>query len=161
MNPIVVVYYSRTGKTRHVATELAKLLGADLEEIVEEKDRSGVLGYLGGGRDAMKKTASKLTSHHDLAGRKLLVMGMPVWAFAPPPAVRGYLEAVDLAGVKLAGFATMDGSGGERTLDALAGLVPGGLAGRLVLKKPTAGDPQLAADLAAWVAKLREVAQAL
>jgi flavodoxin len=149
MKPIVIACYSRTGVTRQVAGQLAALLDADLEEIREAKDRSGVLGWLGAGKDSTLKREADLTSEHNVAERKTVVIGMPVWGFKPPPAVRSYLKKVDLAGKKVCAFCTFDGSGGDRTLDAVAEMVPGGLAARLALKKPSA-DPNLAAILKDW-----------
>lgn len=150
MSDILVACYSRTGKTRAVAEVLARMLGADLEEITESADRSGAKGYLLAGRDTMFDRPATLTSTHNLAGRRIVVLGMPVWAFAPPPAIRAFVRQHDLAGKTVAAFATMDGSGGDRTLDALAKLLPEGLAHRLVLKKPHAEDPGLLAQLQAW-----------
>ena len=155
MSEIVVAYYSRTGKTRAVAQKLAELLGADLEEITEKKDRSGVAGWLTAGGDTVLGKPAELTSRHSLQGRKVVVIGMPVWAFAPPPAIRAYVAAVDLSGVKVAGFATMDGSGADRALDALAEIVPGGLVERLGLKKPRGDDPKLIAQLADWAQRIK------
>jgi len=146
---IVIAYYSRTGVTRKVAEQLAALLDADLEEIREAKDRSGVLGWLGAGKDSTLKREAELTSEHSVEGRKTVVVGMPVWGFKPPPAVRSYLKKVNLAGKKVCAFCTFDGSGGDRTLEAVAELVPGGLAARLPLKKPAA-DPNLGATLKEW-----------
>ena len=149
MKQIVIAYYSRTGVTRKVAEQLAALLDADLEEIREAKDRSGVLGWLGAGLDSTFKREANLTSDHNVEGRKTVVIGMPVWGFKPPPAVRSYLRKVNLAGKKVCAFCTFDGSGGDRVLDAVAGMVPGGLAARLALKKPAA-RPNLAATLKEW-----------
>ncbi|MBE3088681.1 MAG: flavodoxin family protein, partial [Actinobacteria bacterium] len=43
---ILVVYYSRTGTTRKVAEYITKQLGADMEEIIDMKKRSGIWGFL-------------------------------------------------------------------------------------------------------------------
>jgi flavodoxin len=153
MKPTVIVYYSRTGVTRTVAGQLAALLDADLEEIREAKDRSGALGWVGAQMDWMFKRDATLTSEHNVAGRKTVVIGMPVWGFKPPPALRNYLKKVNLTGKKVCAFCTYDGTGGDRTLEAVAGLVPGGLAARLPLKKPAA-DPNLAATLKEWVKQI-------
>ncbi len=149
MKQIVIAYYSRTGVTRNVAEQLAALLDADLEEIREAKNRSGVLGLLGAGRDSTLKREAELTSEHNVEGRKTVVVGMPLWVFKPPPAVRSYLKKVSLAGKKVCAFCTFYGSGGGRALEAVAELVPGGLAARLPLKKP-ASNPNLAATLKEW-----------
>ena len=149
MKSTVIAYYSRTGVTRRVTGQLAALLDADIEEIREAKDRSGVLGWLGAGKDSTLKREADLISEHNVEGRKTVIIGMPVWGFKPPPAVRSYLKKVNLAGKKVCAFCTYDGSGGDRTLEAVADLIPGGLSARLPLKKPAA-DPNLAAILKEW-----------
>lgn len=157
MNSTVVVYYSRSGVTRAVAERLAAILQADIEEIREEKDRSGPIGYIKAGMDAVKQKEAVLTSHHSTAEREVVVLGMPVWGFNPPPAVRMYLKSVDLAAIKLCGFATMNGSGAEKTLDRVAEIAPNGLALRLSLARPKVGDAKLEALLNEWAAKIREL----
>jgi len=146
---IVIAYYSRTGATRKVAEQLAALLDADLEEIREAKDRSGVLGWLGAAMDTTLKREANLTSEHNIAGRKTVVIGMPVWGLTPPPAVRSYLKKADLAGKKVCAYCACLATGGGRTLEAVAKQVPGGLAARLALTRPAA-DPNLAAILKEW-----------
>jgi flavodoxin len=159
MSDILVVYYSRSGKTRLVAQKLAEILAADLEEITEKTDRSGPMGYLLAGRDTVLNHPAELTSRHSVEGKKVVVIGMPVWAFAPPPAIRAYLSAVDLTGKKVCGFATMDGSGADHTLKKLAQLVPGGLAERLPLKRPRPDDPTLILTLTQWAARIKAAAK--
>jgi flavodoxin len=43
MKKILVVYYSRTGMTKKLANSIANLLFADIEEIVDTKNRSGLM----------------------------------------------------------------------------------------------------------------------
>jgi len=45
----LVAYYSRTGNTKKVAVEIAKNLKADIDEIIDKKDRSGMIGWIIGG----------------------------------------------------------------------------------------------------------------
>lgn len=155
MNEIVVAYYSRTGKTKAVAVHLARMLGADLEEITEATSRSGAKGYLLAGRDAMLNRPATLTSSHDLSGRKIVVLGMPVWAFASPPAIRAFVRKYDLSGKSISAFATMEGSGGGRTLEGLAKMLPGGLTCQLALKKPRGDDPMLLSQLQELAEQIR------
>ena len=156
MNDILVVYYSRTGKTRLVAEKLAGLLGADVEEITEEKNRSGVLGYLVAGKDALLKRRAELTRVPSVDGREAVVIGMPVWGFRPPPAIRAYVETVDLSGKAVCAFCTYDGSGGDRTLEAMREMLPSGLAERFAWKRPRADDPVLDQRLAEWADRIKE-----
>jgi len=136
MADIVIVYYSRTGKTRMVAEKLGATLGADVEEIREAKSRGGVAGFWGGVKDALFKRKAELASEHTAEGRKAVVLGMPVWAASPPPAIRQYVQAVDLKGKKLFAFCTMDSSGGKGTLSKLAEMAGDELLETLELKKP-------------------------
>ena len=50
----LVIYYSRTGNTRFAAETVAAEIGADVEEVVDLKNRKGRLNYLPAGRDALQ-----------------------------------------------------------------------------------------------------------
>jgi flavodoxin len=43
---VLVVFYSKTGHTREIAQDIAKHLDADLEEITDQKKRTGLLGFI-------------------------------------------------------------------------------------------------------------------
>jgi flavodoxin len=125
---VLVVYYSRTGITRAVAKSLAAEVGADLDEVVDIKDRSGVLGYLGGGKDAtLRKLTEIKPPQKDPAGYDLVIIGTPVWAFTMAPAIRTYMTQRRGSFKKLAFFCTLGGAGDERTfrdMSELAGATP-------------------------------------
>ncbi|MGD1000573.1 MAG: flavodoxin [Candidatus Brocadiia bacterium] len=149
MKQTLIAYYSRTGGTRKVAEQLAAILDADLEVIREAKDRSGVLGLLSAAWDSTLKREADLASKHSGEGRKTIVIATPIWGFRPPPAVRSYLRKVNLAGKKVCAVCTFYGMGGDWVLDAIAAMVPGGLAARLALRRPAA-QQNLAATLKEW-----------
>jgi flavodoxin len=89
----LIAYYSRTGNTARVAKDLAVQLGADLEEIIDQKNRSGLWGWLVAGRDGMKKRLTKISdSVHNPADYDLVILGSPVWGWDMVPAVRTYLD---------------------------------------------------------------------
>jgi len=156
MSQIVVVYYSRTGRTRWAAGKLAGMLGADLEEIRESNDRSGLLGWLGGVKDSLKNKQADLTSKHSTQARTMVIVGMPVWADGPPPAVRAYLRGVDLAGLAVCAFTTSGGGKGDKCLAEVAELVPQGLTDKLHLGRV---HPQKSPEKT--LSKLQEWAEAL
>ncbi len=56
----LVVYYSRTGNTKFVAEEVTAELGADMEEIIDLKNREGKLGWLSSSRDATGNRQTKI-----------------------------------------------------------------------------------------------------
>ncbi|MGD6810071.1 MAG: flavodoxin family protein [Candidatus Bathyarchaeia archaeon] len=107
---ILVVYYSRTGKTRFVAETIASQLGADLEEIVDLKNRQGKLGWILAGKDASRKSLTEIASLTKApAAYDLIVIGTPIWAWSPTPAVRTYIKQNSLSGKMVALFYTSDG----------------------------------------------------
>jgi len=90
---ILVVYYSRDGHTQKVAQEIASQLQADLEEILDQKSRKGIIGWLYGGRDAMRKRETSIGKvTRNPADYDLTIIGTPVWSWAMTPAVRTYLK---------------------------------------------------------------------
>jgi flavodoxin len=106
----LVVYYSRTGNTKFVAETIAAEIGADVEEIVDQKNRMGVGGWLSAGKDARqeKETEIALTMRSP-ANYDLIVVGTPIWASRITPAIITYLKKNDLSGKKVAAFFVQDG----------------------------------------------------
>lgn len=88
----LVLYYSRTGKTKLVAEKISQFLNCDIEEIKEMKDRKGIFGFLIAGYEASRR---KLTQIQDITKNlnsyELVILCSPVWASSIPPAVRTFL----------------------------------------------------------------------
>lgn len=112
---ILIAYYSKTGKTERVAKDLAQGLNADLEKIIDQKNRQGIWGYISGGREAMKK---KLTTIAPLTKNPLdydlVVLGMPVWGWNLTPALRTYLSENKDNIKKYAFFVTSDNTEADK-----------------------------------------------
>ena len=153
---ILVAFYSRTGTTKQVCGELAARLGADVEQITDTKSRSGIFGYLGGGRDAMKKIPAVIGPlKYDPAQYDLVIVATPVWAGHVTPAVRTYLAQFKGKIRKAAFLCTMGGSGDAGTyadMEELSGLVP---VAKLTLRQREVKSGQHAAKLAAFAEKLK------
>ena len=79
------LYYTRTNTTKAAVEHLAKLIGADIAEYTDGKDRSGVKGYIGACIDSMKKKHPEITikGDVDLATYDRVIIGMPIWAEGP------------------------------------------------------------------------------
>ena len=106
----LVVYYTRTGNSRFVAETIAAEVGADIEEVVDLKKRSGILGYLGGGRDARQGKETEIAPiKKSPADYQLVIVGTPIWAGKPTPAITTYLKKNDLSGKKVAVFFAQGG----------------------------------------------------
>jgi flavodoxin len=111
----LVVYYSRTGNTRGLAEKIAGMLHADLDEIIDKKNRSGIVGYLSAGKDAMNKATIDISYKLNPADYDMVVIGSPIWGFTMTPALRTYLTAHSSSLKNVAFFATSGGSDYEKT----------------------------------------------
>lgn len=116
----LVVYYSRSGVTKAVATHLAEKMNCEIEEIIDLKDRSGPKGYFIAGKDAATKKLTEIKeSQKDPAAYDTVIIGTPVWAFTMAPAVRTYIENNKAKFKNVSFFCTEGGSGGQRTFKAM------------------------------------------
>ncbi|MGE5558412.1 MAG: flavodoxin family protein [Bacillota bacterium] len=115
----VVFYYSYSGKTKLVAEALGRSLRAEVREIKEVKKR-GVLGaYFFGGRDALRGKSSEIQPcNTDLKGFDMVLIGTPIWAGRPTPAVNALLAKLDFTGKKVGAFVTLGGIGLASALKA-------------------------------------------
>ena len=111
----LVAFYSRTGITKKVAEIIADSLKCDTEEIFTTKNRSGPIGYLICGKEAMeKKPAGIKPTKKKLDEYDLVIAGTPIWGWNMSSPVRAYLELNNKDFRKLAFFCTQGGSGAER-----------------------------------------------
>lgn len=124
----LVVYYSRTGTTKKVAQQISNILGCDIEEIFDTKDRSGAFGYLMAGRDATKKSLTTISPITNNPGSyDIVVIGTPVWAFTMATPIRTYIQENKDKFKNVAFFCTQGGSGSDRTfkhMEELCGKTP-------------------------------------
>ena len=111
---ILVAYYSKTGNTKKVALELAKILKADIDEIIDLKNRSGLIGWLKGGRDAMKEVLTDIKTSKDPSKYDLVILGTPIWAWNATPAARSYVAEYKDKIKKMALFTTSGSDGPEK-----------------------------------------------
>ncbi len=108
---ILVVYYSKTGNTKKVGRKISELLKADTDEIIDKTDRSGIKGWIFGGRDAMKEKDTEIKFKKNPLNYDLVLIGTPIWAFTLTPAIRRYLK--DNKFKKVAFFYTHGGAPGK------------------------------------------------
>jgi hypothetical protein len=119
----LVVYFSRTGKTREAAREVARALDADLEELKDPSARGGLFGYLRCSIEATFRQRAKLApALHDPAQYDLVVIGTPVWNTQLSSPVRTYLAEVGKRIPRLAVLECLGGTGAKRTSHQIAAL---------------------------------------
>ncbi len=154
----LVVYYSKSGNTRRVAEEIAKVAGAETEELIEiATKRSGILGFLFAGRDGMRERMSRIEPAKKRAvDYDLIVVGSPVWGWNLVPAVRSYLAGVDLRGKPVAFFCTMSGNGEKKTFQSMRSLAQGAKPlGELAVVQAELKAPEtLAQRVSAWTQEM-------
>ena len=89
---ILVVYYSRTGTTAKIAKEISARLGADVEEVIDRKNRKGIIGWLSAGRDGGGRRLTEIAEpQRDPSLYGLVVIGTPVWDGNISAAIRTYI----------------------------------------------------------------------
>ncbi len=125
----LVVYYSRTGLTKKVATSISKELNADIDQIIDKKDRAGAKGYMIAGKDALREALTQISYERNPKDYDLIIIGGPVWAWNISPAVRTYLDNnIDALKIKkVAFFATQGSNGAEKkfaTMKNILGITP-------------------------------------
>jgi flavodoxin len=155
----LVAYFSASGSTARVASELAAATGADLFEIVPEvpytradlnwRDRSSRSSI------EMNDEAARpaiLGEVGDMGAYDTVFVGFPVWWYVEPRIVDTFLEAHDLSGKTVVPFATSGGSGLGRAPERMRALAPGArvLDGAVLNGRPSQ------AKLAAWAEKTLE-----
>ena len=149
---LLVTYYSRTGTTRTIAQALANKLGADLDEIVDQKKRTGILGWLRAGRDAGSRRLTTITVKRNPASYEVVLLGGPLWNGNMTPAVRTYLTDHKVAGKRVAFFFTSGGNKTEKAVKEMQELAkPATFLGTLGLTAKEVKRKQYDAQLKAFV----------
>ena len=121
---ILVVYYSKTGVTRKVAEYITKQLDADMEEIIDIKKRSGVGGFVTGGKDSLMRKGTEISEiKKDPSNYDLVIVGSPLWAANMPPAIRTYLNKYKTNIKSMAFFATSGSSNQEKIFEEAKNLL--------------------------------------
>lgn len=129
----LVLYYTRSENTQYVAELIAKELKADLEEIIDLKDRSGGWGYFISMIDTILGRVTEIEPvAKNLKDYDLIVIGQPVWGGKPVPAIRSFAKRYRLPGQNLALFCSMGGTGADNLFKGTRALF---LASKIMLSK--------------------------
>lgn len=86
-----IYYFTRSGRSKQIAEELAAMYQTKAKSIVDGKNWSGVFGYLNAGR--MSAMGKRLPASYQKTGESgPVAVVFPVWAGGFPPAVRTFVE---------------------------------------------------------------------
>lgn len=152
----LIVYYSRSGTSRAVATELAKELGADIEEIRCARYSPGFRGYLRAAGDSWRGKLPSIEPLTQVPSRyDLVVVGGPVWAFHPATPLRAYLRQQASRLPRVAFFLTHGGSAAQQSLGEMAQLAGQAPIATLVVREADVRQGKFSAAVSSFAATLR------
>ena len=122
----LVAYFSHSGATAEVAKKLAEKAGADIFEIkplvpYTEKDVNWKNPLARCNREKIGGREVAVDGRvEDMAQYDLIFLGFPIWYYGAPNIVETFVSGYDLAGKKIALFATSGGSDMGKTAKKLA-----------------------------------------
>jgi flavodoxin len=124
---VLIVYYSRTGHTQLTAEKLAKKFNADLERLIDKKNRMGLIGFIAAGKDAIfGKTTIIEPLKLNPRDYEIIIIGGPSWNGNVTPAVRTFIMQNDLSNKKIGLFGLCHITGVENAIQEAADLISKG-----------------------------------
>ncbi|MBN2228619.1 MAG: hypothetical protein JW779_03425 [Candidatus Thorarchaeota archaeon] len=152
----LVAYYSRTGNNRAIAEQIAKLLSADIDEIIDKKKRQGKVGWLLAGRDSMSGNLTEIEFKKNPQDYDTIIIGAPIWAGNPIPPIRTYLQNVDLSGKRVAFFICAKSDGFNEVFPQQVALIPNSEhIGNFGIREDRFKNEDYSADLQAFIEKVK------
>ncbi|HIT51367.1 MAG TPA: flavodoxin [Candidatus Aveggerthella excrementigallinarum] len=157
MSKTLVAYFSASGTTARVASELASAIGADRYEIEPKTPYTAAdLNW----NDRTSRSSVEMNDEHcrpeiatavdDMDAYDTVFVGFPVWWYVEPRIIDTFLESYDFTGKTIVPFATSGGSGLGKAPQRMQQIAASStvVAGKLLNGRPNA------AALRAWVESL-------
>lgn len=108
---VLIVYFSRSGRTRKIAEQINQKISSELEEIEDHINRKGIVGFLRSGNEAYLGRIPAINSlKKDPAQYDIVIIGTPVWANNMASPVRSFLKKNKDKLERIAFFCTSLGS---------------------------------------------------
>ena len=128
---VLVVFFSATGTTKQVAVNLAKIVDADICEIIplQPYTSADLDWHNSHSRSSVEMNNSESRPdikpiELDLKNYDAIFLGYPIWWDLAPRVVNTFIESNDLTGKTVIPFATSGGSSIEESVAALQRLYP-------------------------------------
>ena len=120
---ILVVFYSRSGKTKKAAEAISDILKCDKEEIFDIKSREGITGFLSAGSATNLR---RLTAIKEIKNNPslydLVIIGTPIWSSNVSTPIKTYLSLYQEDFKKVAFFCTRLSSDPKKIFDDMKNL---------------------------------------
>ena len=152
-----IIFYSYDGNCTFAARHIGKLLNADIVQVqtVDEKKRRGFLKILWGGMQVvLKKLPALKPIDFDAASYDLIVLGTPVWASSPAPAMKAFLAQTKISGKKLALFMCHAGGMGDAMDKFKSLLTDNTVVSEVDFKDPLKNTENAIQQIETWVKNL-------
>lgn len=155
MSPLVL-YYSRTGNTRKLATALAASLDVPIAEIGCERYAGGLLRYLHAGYDSVRGNLPPIEVPPEARiSHDYVLIGCPIWTSHPALPIRRFLSDYGNLHHNIAFFLTYGGhSPSETAFTELAATVKQSATANLALNSADLDTPKATDAIATFLTEL-------
>jgi hypothetical protein len=153
----LILYYSLSGTTRRVSTQLAGDLDADIEEIRCKRYLPGFWGYLRAAYDSWRGNLPPIDPiAHSVSRYDLVVIAAPIWVSRPATPVRAVLKLERERLPRVAFVLTYGGSGAIRSLGELEAIVGRGPIATLVVREQDVKPQKIASAMSSFEVRLQQ-----
>ena len=124
----LVVYYSNAGNTEEAAKQIAQELSADLLRLIPRKEipKAGIRRFFLGGMKSTFGWGTKLNKYDFKTDEyDQIILGTPVWASSPCPAVNRFLRDIHDTGKITSAFTCSASGDNEKCIKILKRKIPG------------------------------------
>ena len=152
-----VIFYSYDGNCTFTARQIGKLLNADIVQVetVDNKKRRGLFKILWGGMQVvLNKLPALKPLNFDAAPYDLLILGSPVWASSPAPAIKAFLSQTKISGKKIALFMSHAGGMGDAMVKFKASLEGNTIVSEIDFNSPVKNAEKTIQQIEEWVKAL-------
>ena len=129
MDNTIVIYFSKSGRTKAIAEQIAKEIHAPLHEIVTQKKypRNYLMTILESRKEFKhdEKPALIDSPVENFDSYKNIIIGFPIWFWTCPMAVVSFIEKYNFTGKSIYPFFTSGSSGGDKAAAKIRELCPG------------------------------------
>lgn len=90
----LIIYYSKSGRSRRVAENLGKRLGVRAVPVTTRRYTWPILGWIAAGRDGLRGASAPLEHAVDLPGEGTVILVGPVWVGGPAGPLNTIVDAL-------------------------------------------------------------------
>lgn len=158
MKPNLIVFYSRSGRSRIVASELNRVIDADREEITTSFQRYGLISYLSSGWSALTRNPVSINSpRYQARHYPLVIIGGPNWAGHVSTPLLSWLDQEGTELGRYAIWVTQGGTGAGKVIRQLEDEIGHPPAATLVLSNAEIDSGKYKSKLGQFAAELVEL----